>query len=67
MSMEDGERRFSRANRGSRMAVLLSEALDAQAGGAPPPSRAVPARPPAACALVRPQGPGTRRVFENTL
>ena len=32
--MADGEeRRFTRSNRGARMAVLLSEAHDAQAGG----------------------------------
>jgi hypothetical protein len=35
MAEEEG-RRFSRANRGSRMAVLLSEALEAQAGGSFP-------------------------------
>jgi hypothetical protein len=35
-AMEEEGRRFSRANRGSRMAVLLSEAMEAQAGGSFP-------------------------------
>ena len=49
-AMEEEGRRFSRANRGSRMAVLLSEAMEAQAGGSFPRWALLSPRP--ACAYL---------------